>query len=114
MEIAVVRAFTERGARGFFRAWDRGELGASVVADLPRAAETLVRAVLQAGAPPDPPSLRLHVTHDVVIVALLAAFCDVTDPAVPWPGYLDGVVLQPEGGAVRCWYAGRELARPAP
>lgn len=105
---AVVTAFAEQGPRGFFRAWSRGELGTSVVMDLPRAADNLLRAILQAGTGSGQPALRLHVTHDIVIVALLASVCDVTDPAIPWPGYLEGVVLDRVDGRVRCAYGDRD------
>lgn len=57
----------------------------------------------------DPATLDLLVTHDLTLVALLSLVRDVADRSFPWPGYLEGFVLEPRAGAVRWWHRDEEF-----
>jgi broad specificity phosphatase PhoE len=111
----VIEAFGRLGPRGFFRAWSAGDLGGGALIELRQAAADVLRLVLAAHTP-DPGLLDLHVTHDIVVLALLAAACDVASPDLPWPGYLEGALLAPREGTMHWRYYGRshETAVPAP
>jgi broad specificity phosphatase PhoE len=105
----VVSSFGRLGPRGFFRAWRAGELGAGALMSLPDAAAEVKRLLLVALGQEDGPVLDLHVSHDVVVLVLLAAACDVTAPGVPWPGYLEGVLLTPREGRLHWRYHQRSF-----
>jgi broad specificity phosphatase PhoE len=109
----VMEIFAERGLRGFMAAWRRAALPAEALQALPEAGAELLASLLasrrRAAAPP--PCIDVHVTHDLVILALLATAWDVDADVVPIPGYLDGAILSvgPDG-APRLWYHGEERA----
>lgn len=104
----VAREFGMRGPRGFVDAWVSGELDASVLDPLDRAARDQLASLLEELPPQGvagPPAVHLHISHDVNVVALLHGMVDVTDREVLWPGYLEGVVV--EGGGAppyTSWY----------
>ena len=117
----VAREFGTRGARGFVQAWAAGELGPSVLAPLAQAARDQLANLLEA-IPAHPPEategaglpLHLHVSHDVNVVALLHLMLDVTDPQTPWPGYLEGVVVEGQGDPPYVAWYGEQIGQMRP
>jgi broad specificity phosphatase PhoE len=106
----VTSAFAQLGLRGFMRAWARGELPAEAIDDLESAGAELLAALLAArrAEAPGAPGLDIHVTHDIVVLALVALAWDVEAADLPWPGYLDGAILTVRNGAPHLWYHGEE------
>lgn len=104
---AVAVEFGRRGPRGFVQAWLSGQLGDQVLDPPDRACRDQLDALV--GEPPpevggELPSLDLHISHDVNIVALLHLVADLADPSLPWPGYLGGVILKAKGGPPWSWW----------
>ncbi|MDY0004596.1 MAG: histidine phosphatase family protein [Polyangia bacterium] len=104
---AVALEFGQRGPRGFMREWLSGKLGPAVMDPPEQAArDQLAALMLERNCLPEPdaPGLDLHVSHDVNVMALLHLCVDISDQSVPWPGYLEGVILETGGGAPYTWW----------
>lgn len=113
-ERQVIATFASLGLRGFMRAWYRGELPRSMVEDPRLAAEELLDG-LTPRKDDSGPILEINVSHDVVIVALLGIACDVESLDFPWPGFLDGTILETTSQGAVLRYHGQhyQLERPA-
>ena len=94
--------------------WARGRVGGQVVEDHRRTVAELIGLLLTPIAPGASSVLDLYVTHDFVVATLVAAVWPLQDDSVPWPGFLEGVLLRRENESVRLWYAGREAELPLP
>lgn len=107
----VAREFGLRGPRGFVDAWMEGALDAEVLDPLDIAGGNQLQSMLEEipdDADPGAPALDLHISHDVNVVALLHLMADVSDRKIPWPGYLEGVVVEAgDGGPWAAWYHAR-------
>jgi broad specificity phosphatase PhoE len=85
--------FTDQGIRGFVDPWARGTLDPAIAQPPAEAGRILLAELLDLRNGVRPETLDLHVTHDLSVMTLLAPFLDVSRPDLPWPDYLDGVVL---------------------
>ncbi len=101
---AAVAAFAELGLRGFMVSWFEGVLDPTMIHEASRARNGLLQSLLQSLASEPTPGLDIHVTHDIVVAAILGAAWDIADESIPWPGYLDGLVIQPRGDEIDLWY----------
>ena len=58
--------------------------------------------------------LRLYVTHDGILAVLVAFLYRLPIDAIPWPGYLDGLLLWREGERLRfVWRGLHQRSRPS-
>jgi broad specificity phosphatase PhoE len=104
----IVEAIAGVGLRGFITAWFAGELDASVVDDAQSAAKLLLAALIDARSGQKQGGLDIHVSHDIVIMALLGLAWDMSG-RIPWPGFLDGVCLSyRDARETALWYHGEE------
>jgi broad specificity phosphatase PhoE len=93
----VAREFGLRGPRAFVDAWLAGEIDAEALDPPDRAAQSQLDAMMEElteDLDPGEPGVDLHISHDVNVVALLHLMFDVGDRTLPWPGYLEGVVVE--------------------
>jgi len=104
----VAREFGLRGPRAFVDAWRQGEFDPEVLAPLHEAGREQLDSMLEELDGVEDltaPALDLHISHDVNVFALLHLLTDVADRKVPWPGYLEGVVVEAGNGApYTAWY----------
>ncbi len=54
--------------------------------------------------------LAIHVTHDALLAVLVARLFRLRHDAVPWPDYLDGLLMWSSGARLLCSWRGLELA----
>jgi broad specificity phosphatase PhoE len=97
----VAREFGLRGPRAFVDAWLAGEIDPAALDPPDRAGQSQIDAMMEELTPEvdlGEPAVDLHITHDVNVVALLHRMFDVKDRALPWPGYLEGVVVEAGSG----------------
>jgi len=106
----VVERFAVLGQRGFARAWGAGELAGTAI-DPPRVAGAHLLCELLAlrGAEG---SLDLHITHDLTLIGLLSLVTAIDAEALPWPAYLDGILLLPRGSVLSWCYGAARYETP--
>ena len=54
--------------------------------------------------------LAIYVTHDALLAVVVARLFRVRHDAVPWPDYLDGLLMWRSGARLLCSWRGLELA----
>jgi broad specificity phosphatase PhoE len=107
-EKALIRSIATSELRGFIVAWAQGELGDEVIQPLDEASGELLSSLLDVSCDADRPCVDVSVSHDIVLMALLALAWDVTNESVPWPNFLDGIAIWKTDEHVSLWYRGEE------
>lgn len=91
-ENRLMAEISSRGLPEFMRDWVRGDVGDEVVQPAELAARALLGGLYQTWAD-SRASLDVHISHDIVVLALAAVAWDITADGFPWPPFLDGIVL---------------------
>jgi len=110
---ALTRRFANLGQDRFLAAWLDAELPESELLPAPEAGRRLLRALLAERAD-EARALDIHVTHDLTLLTLLTQVRDVRAEGFPWPGYLEGALLQIDNEELRWDYGGWQARTSLP
>lgn len=91
-EKLLIKEIAARGLREFMHDWARGDVDESVVQPAELAARGLLQGIFQSWSEAQG-TIDVHVTHDIVVLALSSLAWDITVDDFPWPGFLDGFVI---------------------
>lgn len=111
----LVKALGRRDLRHFVAAWFRGEIGEGLLLDAHQGARGLLEELVSAARGAPEPPLDIQVSHDLIVFTLLGVAWDLSSPELPWPGFLDGVVIDCTADhQATLWYHDQERTVPLP
>ena len=94
------------GMNTFLASWFKGEVDTGILAPSKGAFQDLLKAIVVLSGKESPGVVDICVTHDWNLVLLLSRLC--IDQEIPWPRYLESVIIELGAGEIILSYQGKE------